>query len=655
MNTSSKYLKFCLAFLVMIVILPACNVAPTTEAPPFILPEATSTATSPPPTATLTKPTIPPEVTSETPAQETPIGPAIEKLEGLPIDQFFDDSFTLLLLRDPELLTELNLSEQFGLRNDQLNNLSDAYLRDTQQLEAGILELLRSYDRESLTPDQQLSYDIYEWTLDDLVRGHEFMYHDYPLHHMVNSYNFNLESLLTEIHPLNDRQDFEDYISRLSQVDVQVDQLLEGLAIREELGIIPPDFIISMTRSNLLGFLGTSSSSPDSIDPQRVPIYSVLDEALAPLSSITPEEQDELSAAALQEVQESFIPAYLKLADYLEHLESVANDDAGVWKFPNGDAYYQYALRQETSTDLTPEEIHALGLEEVARIKGEIRELFADLGYPSDESFGTSLNRAVQEGGFYDTSTQSGKDDYVAAVEALIEEADQRMGELFDIGPSWGVEVVPGPMGGYYVHGAPDGSRPGAYHVGVNRPRIEKFVEPTIAYHEAVPGHHYQIATSQALDLPMFRRGGGNNGFVEGWALYAERLAYEVGLYEDDPYGNLGRLQLELLRAMRLVVDTGIHAEGWTRQEARTYIDETWGAPGFWSHEADRYIVMPAQATSYKIGMLKILELRQRAMNSLGDQFDIKEFHNLVIGNGAVPLEILEQLVDEHIAEKQSS
>jgi uncharacterized protein (DUF885 family) len=475
MNTSSKYLKFCLALLVMIVILPACNVAPTTEAPPFILPEATSTATSPPPTATLTKPTIPPEVTSETLAQETPIGPAIEELEGLPIDQFFDDSFTLLLLRDPELLTELNLSEQFGLRNDQLNNLSDAYLRDTQQLEAGILELLRSYDRESLTPDQQLSYDIYEWTLDDLVRGHEFMYHDYPLHHMVNSYNFNLESLLTEIHPLNDRQDFEDYISRLSQVDVQVDQLLEGLAIREELGIIPPDFIISMTRSNLLGFLGTSSSSPDSIDPQRVPIYSVLDEALAPLSSITPEEQDELRAAALQEVQESFIPAYLKLADYLEHLESVANDDAGVWKFPNGDAYYQYALRQETSTDLTPEEIHALGLEEVARIKGEIRELFADLGYPSDESFGTSLNRAVQEGGFYDTSTQSEKDDYVAAVEALIEEADQRMGELFDIGPSWGVEVVPGPMGGYYVHGAPDGSRPGAYHVGVNRSRIEKF------------------------------------------------------------------------------------------------------------------------------------------------------------------------------------
>ena len=231
----------------MILILPACNVAPTTEAPPVILPEATSTAIASPPTATVTKPTLPPEVTSETPVQQTPIDQSIAELKGLPIDQFFDDSFSLLLIRNPELLTELNLSEHFGMRNDQLNDLSDAYLRETQRLEAAILELLRLYDRESLTPDQQLSYDIYEWTLDDLVRGHEFMYHNYPLNHMINSYNFNLESLLTEIHPLNDHQDFEDYISRLSQVDVQVDQLLEGLAIREELGIIPPDFIISMT------------------------------------------------------------------------------------------------------------------------------------------------------------------------------------------------------------------------------------------------------------------------------------------------------------------------------------------------------------------------------------------------------------------------
>jgi uncharacterized protein (DUF885 family) len=237
----------------------------------------------------------------------------------------------------------------------------------------------------------------------------------------------------------------------------------------------------------------------------------------------------------------------------------------------------------------------------------------------------------------------------------MILEADQRMGELFDIGPSWGVEVVPGPMGGYYVSGAPDGSRPGAYHVGIDGSKHDKFMQPTIAYHEAVPGHHYQIATGQALDLPMFRKGGGYNGFVEGWALYAERLAKEIGLYDDDPYGDIGRLYLELLRAVRLVADTGLHAKAWTRQETRDYIDQSMGGPGPFSYEVDRYTVMPAQATGYKIGMLKILELRQRAMDALGDQFDIKEFHNIVIGNGNLPLEILEQLVDEYIAKGQST
>jgi uncharacterized protein (DUF885 family) len=355
---------------------------------------------------------------------------------------------------------------------------------------------------------------------------------------------------------------------------------------------------------------------------------------------------------ALQEIESSFIPAYLKIIDHLEYLESIATSEAGVWKFPNGEEYYAYMLRQETSTDLTPDEIHEIGLAEVERIKAEMRNVFDELGYPSDQSFGNSLGRAVSEGGAYDTSTQAGKDEYISAVEAIISEADQRMDELFDIGPSWGVEVVGGPMGGYYTPGSADGSRPGAYHVGIERPRIDKFQQPTIAYHEAVPGHHYQIATAQALDLPMFRKEGFYNGYVEGWALYAERLASEIGLYDDDPYGDIGRLQMELLRAVRLVTDTGIHARGWTRQEAKDYMDEAMGAPGYFSYEVDRYVVIPAQATGYKIGMLKILELRQRAMDELGEQFDIKEFHNLVIGSGALPLEILERLVDDYIQSK---
>jgi uncharacterized protein (DUF885 family) len=437
-------------------------------------------------------------------------------------------------------------------------------------------------------------------------------------------------------------------------VGKQTDQLLEGLTIREEMGIIPPDFIISMARSNLADYIGLRGSGPDTIEADRIPVFSVFNEAIESVSELNVDEKNEFRAAAFEQVENSFVPGYLKLIDYLDYLQPLADDKAGVWKLPNGEAYYAYKLRQETSTDMTPDEIHELGKVEVERIKAEMRTVFTELGYPQDEEFGRSLGRAIQEGGAFDISTQTGKEIYVSAVEQIISEADQRMGELFDIGPSWGVEVVPGPMGGYYVPGAPDGSRPGAYHVGVSGSRQDKFMQPTIAYHEAVPGHHYQIATAQALDVPMFRQGGGANGFVEGWALYAERLAHEIGLYEADPYGNIGRLHLELLRAVRLVTDTGIHAKGWTRHEAQSYIDDAMGAPGYWSHEVDRYIVMPAQATGYKIGMLKILELRQRAKDALGDQFDIKEFHNIVIGNGSLPLEILEQLVDEYIADAQS-
>jgi uncharacterized protein (DUF885 family) len=654
MKISSAKITLVLSLLVISVLLVACNVAESTEQIAILVPENTLTTVPPAQTEISITPTNPPDETIESSPPESSIDQVIAGLEGLPIDEFFDESYKQLLLREPEVLTYAHLSQEFGLRDDQLNDLADAYIRQTQQLEVAILDLLRTHDREQLTPDQQLSYDIYEWDLDNRVRGHRFMYNDYPLTHFIFSYDFALNELFTELHELNTRENAEDYISRLSQVNRQVDQLLEGLILREEAGVVPPDFIISMALNNLHDYLGMRSNNPDTIEPRQLPVFSVFNESLDPLSSITPEEKMELRDFALQEIETSFIPAYLKLIDYLEHQETIATSDAGVWKFPNGEEYYAYKLRDETSTDLTPEEVHQIGLAEVDRIKAEMRQVFNDLGYPAEESFGNSLGRAIKEGGSYNISSQAGKDEYIAAVEAIIEEADQRMDELFDIGPSWGVEVVGGPMGGYYTPGTPDGSRPGAYHVGILGSGRNKFLEPTIAYHEAVPGHHYQIATGQALDLPMFRKEGGYNGFVEGWALYAERLAWEMGLYEDDPYGNVGRLQMELLRAVRLVTDTGIHSKGWTRQEAQSYMDQAMGAPGYFSHEVDRYVVIPAQATGYKIGMLKILELRQRAMDALGDQFAIKEFHNIVIGNGSLPLEILERLVDDYIAAAQN-
>jgi uncharacterized protein (DUF885 family) len=442
--------------------------------------------------------------------------------------------------------------------------------------------------------------------------------------------------------------DVEDYITRLSGVDDQVAQVIEGLRLREEAGIVAPQFIIDMTLPSLRDLAG---------GPAHVsPFYTVFKEKLSSLEGITEAEEQAFLEAALREVEASVQPAFQNLVGQLEHLQTVANNDAGVWKLPDGDGYYAHMLRQETSTDLTPEEIHDLGLAEVARIRAEMRQVFDDLGYPEDEPLGSLIGRAIEEGGYYDVRTEEATEKTIQEVVALLDEVEQRTEQVFDLRPAAKVNVVPDPAfggGGFYVLPSRDGSRPGAYHSGVGGSWVPKFNLPTTAYHEAVPGHHFQIALAQELGLPAFRGDLVLNGYAEGWALYAERLAWELGLYDDDPYGNIGRLQLELLRAVRLVADTGIHAKGWTREGARIYLEEALGDPsGRWSHEIDRYVVLPAQATGYKVGMLKILALRQRAMDALGDQFDIKEFHNVVLGSGSVPLEMLEQLVQDYIDAK---
>jgi len=614
--------------------------------------------TAPPPTPTTpSAPTEEPALEpTDSPKAAEPSGPKtavwspvvaeiVADLEGLTVDQFFEESYKQLLLRSPQTVTYLGLSNAFGMGNDQLDDLSDTYIRDTQQLQAAILDLLRTYDRATLSPGQQVTYDVYEWYLDDLVRGHQFMYHDFPVHHFLSSYDDELVRLFAEIHPIEDEQDAQDYVSRLSGVDDQVDQLLEGLRIREGLGIIPPRDIVAMAINNLYNL----ANSP----ARATPFYAAFAEKVGVLDGLGEEQVQALLVAAEAEIDGSVLPAFRKLAQYMESLRAAAPVAFGAWQYPDGDAYYAYLLRQQTSTDLTPDEVHELGLVEVARIQGEMRQVFGELGYPPQESLGESMNRAIEEGGFYDIRDQAGKQRMIEALEEMLDEVDRRLDEVVDIHPTADVIVAGDPGftgGGYYVSASLDGSRPGAFHTGIGGASAPKFNMPTTAYHEAIPGHHFQIAIAQELDLPLLRNDVFFNGYAEGWALYAERLAYELGLYEDDPYGNLGRLQLELLRAVRLVADTGIHARQWTRQEAKAYMNEALGDPsGRWSHEVERYTVYPAQATGYKIGMLKILELRQRAMDALGDRFDIKEFHNVILGNGAMPLELLERAVEDYI------
>ncbi len=601
-------------------------------------PSPTERPTSSPATATSA-----PKAT--TPAPEAPVDPTAA-LQRLPLDDFFAESYKQLLLRNPEKLTALGIAAWYGLRNDRLNDLSDAYVRETQELEVAVLDLLRSYDRDQLTPEQQVSYDVYEWYLDDLVRGHEFTYHNYPVHHFVGSYQDELIRLFTELHPLSSRQDAEDYLARLSQVDDQVGQLLAGLQKREEIGVIPPGFIVDMTLSQLRSLARSRARSN--------PLFTTFDERLTHVAGLSDADREAMLAEAEAAIVSSVSPSFAALVEYFEHLQSIATADAGAWKLPNGDAYYLYLLRNQTSTDLTPEEVHQQGLAEVARIQAEIRDLSGQLGYPRDISMDELIARVAEDGGYHSTDSQAGKDALLDAYRAILDEVDQQLDPVFDIRPKADVVVVGDPGfggGGYYVSASIDGTRPGAFHTGVGGSRVPRFNMPTIAFHEAIPGHHFQMAIAQEADLPFFRNDLFFNGYSEGWALYAERLASELGFYDDDPYGNLGRLQLELLRAVRLVVDTGIHAMHWTRDESRSYMSDTLGGQ---IHEVERYVVLPAQATGYMVGMLRILELRQQAMDQLGNGFDLKEFHREVLSSGGMPLDLLEFRVQDYIDSRLS-
>ncbi len=579
--------------------------------------------------------------TSETP-DTVPGLPAgdVTEFDDLAFPDFLEASYELLLLRAPEFLTSLGVSADYGLRNDRLNDLSPGYLEQTQALEVEILDQLRSFDRETLTAAEEVSYDVYEWYLDQQVRGHRFAYHDYPVHHFVNSYNFNLILFLSEEHPLENADDAEDYITRLSLIDDQVTQLLERLEISEGMGIYPPAVIVAWTSSTLQNDLG-GTRDPAAVRVTRLPLYEAFETRIELIESIDPATRTDLLTRAEAELEASFVPAWVALIDHIEGIRAEASPEAGVWRLPEGDAYYEYLLRDHTSTDLTAGEIHQIGLENVARVEAELRAAFDLLGYPADATIGELRGRARNDAGFFDGSSAPG--DVVGEYTTLIDRASTRMRGFFSLWPEAEVEIVPeaAGRGGYYVAASVDGSRPGAFHAGVGG-QIAAYTMPTITFHEAVPGHHTQIAIAQELELPTFRRFIQYNGFAEGWALYAERLAADADLYIDDPYGNIGRLELELLRAVRLVVDTGIHSLQWSRAEAQDYMDQTISG---WSHEVERYMVLPGQATGYMIGMQTILSLRDEAVDN--GVLDLASFHDLVLGGGSVPLGVLESVVED--------
>jgi len=556
------------------------------------------------------------------------------KLEGLDLNDFYEISFQELMMRDPEGVLAQGLADVYGLEGAELTDISDTYIRETQQMYVVVLDVLRSFDRETLSSEEQVSYDVYEWYLDDMVRGGEFMYYDYPATFFpVTAVHEGVLYFFTDLHPLADLQDAENYVSRLGKVDTKFEQLLEGLRLREDEGIIPPMFATQWAA-----------------DAVHTPFYEAFEEKLDALEVVFPTEKDALLESAEKAIDKTVLPAYNSLVDYLEHLESIGSTKDGLWQFPKGDAYYAYLLRHYTTTSMTPEEIHQLGLLELDRIHAEMDAIFEELGYDTDASLPDLFDQVASDGGTIPAG------EVMSTYESIIQTAEENLDLAFNIRPKAKLQVVASPIKGMYVHASLDGSRPGAFHAGSGQSAEDWYAMPTLAYHEAVPGHHFQISLAQEADLPLFRSLVGNLGYTEGWALYAEQLAWELGWYDDDPYGNIGRLQAEAFRAARLVVDTGIHTKEWTFSQAQDFFTENVGFKRGDSIDPEgqiaRYIVWPGQSTSYKIGMIKMLKIRQRAMDQLGDQFDLKEYHNLVLSNGSMPLEVLERVVDDYIANK---
>jgi uncharacterized protein (DUF885 family) len=585
---------------------------------------------------TLTPPPPPPASTGPGASEQL-----AEDLQGLTLGEFYFESFGALIKRSPETVTWEALESVFPLDAVELDDLSDEFQRETSSMYGVVLDMLRDYDRSALSADQQLDYDTYDYFLQDAVDRLPFIYHDFRATYMGFSVQRRTQRFFTDIHPLETRQDAEDYITRLNAVDEKFGQLVSHLNRQRDAGIVEPALTINVALNQAAAIAASSTDNN--------PYFSSFSEKLQQIPDLDEPDRNDLLERARAATANSVAPAYRRLQDQLQNLLNNAPPIIGVGQYPRGSEWYAYALRHHSTTDLTPAQVHQLGLDELARIHAEMRLVFDELGYPQNETLEQLYSRVAQDGGIIPAA------DVKPAYEAIIADAETRLADAFDIFPAADVIVLPDPSGGFYIGPSFDGTRPGAFYAGTDNDQAY-FSMRSLTYHESIPGHHTQIAIAMEQDVPAFRKIVGFTGFVEGWALYAERLAHELGWYDGDPYGELGRLQFEALRAARLVMDTGIHSLGWSFDEAAQFNRENVGASlGSSQGAAGRYSVWPGQATAYLIGMLEILEQRQRAMDALGPQFDLRAFHRAVLSNGAVPLALLDDVVDRYIEAAQTS
>ncbi len=574
----------------------------------------------------------------------------------LSINIFFEKIFLKVALDDPELLSQLRILETAGIHshNDELTDVSPAHEIEQAEFARDNLATLRSYDRAALEPGQQLSYDVLEWFIANGVDGERWMFHDYPVNQLFGIQN-NLPTFMLTTHQIKDAETARDYVARLDKFSWKFKQALEGLKLREEKGVLPPRFTVEKVLAEMRGFVQAA--------PEEHVLYTHLRDSLAKLDGIAQNDKTGILEAGKKAVAESVLPAYRSLIEYFETLESKVSASNGVWALPDGDQYYAWCVKRHTTTDLTPDQVHQIGLDEVGRIEAEMDAILRAQGH-AQGTVGERLAALSKEPRFLYPDTEEARTQILADYQGIIDDIGKGLDPYFDLKPAMGVKVERIPVfkektapGAYYDAPPMDGSKPGVFYANLRDVReIYQWGMRTLAYHEAVPGHHFQIVIAQQIKgVPTFRKLGLFTAYVEGWALYAERLAKELG-YQENPFDDLGRLQGEMFRAVRLVVDTGMHHKRWTREQAIEYMRAKTGQPeADVVAEIERYLVSPGQALAYKIGMMKILELRERARRELGPAFNLREFHNVVLGSGALPLTVLEARVRAYLESKNGS
>ena len=555
----------------------------------------------------------------------------------------------------PTQLTSLGRKTRYG----EIDDFSEAgELAQYQLLEQSVAELQRQFDYAKLTPEGRISYDFWVYRQQVLGRSLPFLRHRYQFTTEGGAHS-DLPEFLINLHTVDSEQEMRDYISRIKASARALRQSLERAQLAARDGIRPPRFayesVIEIAGKIITGVPFTPGAATDA------PLWADANSKISSLLArgiITPAAAQVLRNQTAAALEDSLLPAYQDLIGWLQaDLPNAAADATGAAALPNGAAYYNYCLADYTTTDVSADEIHELGLVEVARIRGEMKALIRALDFNGTlEEFFRFVRTDPR---FYFSNDASGRQAYLDLSRQYIDAMTTRLPGYFGILPREGLVVKrvepfmeQDGMAPFYKEGTADGSRPGTYYLHLSDMSALNITDlETTAYHETIPGHHLQGAIAlEASELPLFRRDIWYSAYAEGWALYAEELAREMGAFQD-PYSDFGRLASELFRAVRLVVDTGLHARGWSEQQAVDYMLANTTLPEVTVRsEVRRYLSLPGQATSYKIGMLKLLELRNRAQAALGDRFDIRGFHDAVLGGGSLPMRILERRVDGWIA-----